>query len=165
MTENATLIPTDYAAHLKGILGNRLLSVVRWLYQEDRDRQDFDESADGPTSLFFESGLVLHVEPAPELESLKLSGGDTRDYSGSYHRTDVSKNSFWSQRIGQRVSQIEVFRSKYSSPTFPAEFGLQLTFENDLTVALEYINDEDWPDTLRIRAKIEALDHELVQII
>jgi hypothetical protein len=152
------LAPTAQTGLLRELLGRRLSRVIRWLYAEDSDRPDFEQDADGPSSLVFDSDFVLHVEADPERQGIKLSAETLPEYGIGYRWTDVSGNSFWKPRVGMQVVQFTILRSKFATAEYPMEFGLELQFENGLTACVEYVDTEEWPDTLRVRRSIDAED-------
>lgn len=157
-------LPTQRTDLLRAILGRRLSRVIRWLYEEDIDRLDFEQDADGPTSLIFDPQFVLHVQADQERQGVKLSTVESIEYGSGYRLTDVSENRFWKPRVGNRVARIAVLKSKHATSDYPMEFGLELGFEIGLNFCLEYVDSEEWPDTLRVRHSVEGVDVERVLI-
>ena len=147
---------------LRVLEGRRLTRVVRWLFESDSDRTDFEQDADGPTSLYFEPSLLIHIQPDTEKCGLKVSDADPSGFGPGYVARDVSRNRFWAQRTGARVIHVEILKSVHATQDLPSEFGLEVHFHQGLTAGLEYIDTEEWPDTLRVRAKLDDASAERI---
>jgi len=54
------------------------------------------------------------------------------------------------KRRNIKIVSLKILKSKYASEENPEEFGLQFILENDENFLIEYLNDEEIPDTLRL---------------
>ena len=71
-------------------------------------------------------------------------------YGDSYIFKNLTDNLFWKQRIGEAITRITIFRSIYASEDNPLEFAVEFEFKNDTKACIEYLNEGNFPDTLRI---------------
>lgn len=66
-------------------------------------------------------------------------------YGPSYELRTLTDNPFWRERIGQVVKEIIVQTLGEGE-----ESCVALRFDNAVTVYVEYVNEEEFPDMLRI---------------
>jgi hypothetical protein len=78
-----------------------------------------------------------------------------KQYGYSYIYKNLTDNSFWKLRVNKTIKKIILIKSIYGSEENPLEFAVELEFENDTKVCIEYINEGDFPDTLRVIEKNE----------
>lgn len=83
-------------------------------------------------------------------------------YGESYVLSNVGKNSFWSDKINQKICKISYLKSSDFTEDYPCEFGIRMHFENGSSVIFEYVDEMEFPDTLRIVEKHDGNNHEEV---
>jgi hypothetical protein len=135
---------------LKRMIGAKIISVTRQIYSGDTNLDDFQQNADGAIEIKFDNDIIVNFRALTEANSISVFKGEMPVYGESYIYTNVSNNSFWTSRIGQKITEIYILQSEFCSVENPSEFGLKIVFENNTKVCIEYLDEEDFPDTLRI---------------
>lgn len=135
---------------LKPLIGTKITNVTRQLYSPDADLENFQQNADGPIEIQFDNDIVVNFRALTEANSIAIFEGKMPIYGESYIYMDVSHNSFWKSRIRQKIVEIYILQSEFCSEENPCEFGLEIVFENNNKVCIEYLDEDDFPDTLRI---------------
>lgn len=156
-TDNmSSLLPSDNQEILRSIVGSKITSVKRQVFRDDMDLEDFEQRADGPVEFQLENERILHFVALTTENSVGVAEGKMPCYGESYTLLDVSNSAFWKWRIGQIVTRIEILKSKHFSSENPSEFGIDLRFGNGLRACIEFLDEEDFPDTLRIVSDIQG---------
>ena len=143
-------IPSRNPELLKKLLGKKIVSVKRQLFEGDMDLFDFEQSADGPIELTINDVSKIHFFAKTEAASVGVASGGMNHYGDSYEQRDVSNNTFWAERLGQEIKQILLLKTTDSSEECPGEFGVELFFSSGVGVLIEYRDEENYPDMIRV---------------
>jgi hypothetical protein len=160
----ATGIPSENIILLQHFLDRSIVKVSRQLLKSDMNLDDFEQMADGPTEIQLDDGTFFSLYALSEIGSIGIQGGKMKQYGDSYTFVDVTNNDFWRARVGKKIKSIEILQSKYASPDNPSEFGIKLGLESSTEVNFEYLDEEDYPDTIRVVAKYIGPDYLRKQI-
>ncbi len=150
-------IPSCNLDLLQSLSGRKIIQVNRQLFKDDFVRNDFEQTADGPIEIMLDDGNILNFYSLLEIESIGVKKGLMEKYGDSYEYRNLTKNSFWKPRIGRIIKKIFFLKSKYASDNNPSEFAIKIQLENNLEIYFEYLNEEDFLDTLRITEKYLVL--------
>ena len=143
-------LPSQNSGLLKNLLGKKVVSIKRQLFQSDMDLADFEQNADGPVELTISDNSVIHFIADTEVFSIGVVPGEMPRYGDSYNLKDLSGNIFWVDRVGQEITQLMLFKSSDYSDDYPSEFGIEISFVNGKKVLIEYKDEEDYPDMIRV---------------
>ena len=143
-------LPSQNSKLLKNLLGKKVVLVKRQLFKSDMDLADFEQNADGPVELTISDDSVLHFVADTEGFSIGVVPGEMPHYGDSYNLRNLSGNVFWGDRVDQEITQLTLFKSSDYSDDYPSEFGLEISFINGKKVLIEYKDEEDYPDMIRV---------------
>lgn len=143
-------LPSQNLRLLRKLLGKRIISVKRQLFKSDMDLPDYEQNADGPVEFTISDNLAIHFVADTEALSVGVASGVMPLYGDSYELADVSNNSFWGERVGQETTQITILRSTDWSKDYPCEFGVEILFANGKKALIEYKDEEDYPDMIKV---------------
>lgn len=149
-------IPSQNIEFLKSLLSKSIISVKRQIFESDMDLNNYEQIADGATELKFNNDKFICFFAITEINSIGINENLMQPSGSSYIILNLSNNLFWQQRINQEIEAIDILQSNYASADNPSEFGVELKFKNGNYVCIEYINEEDFPDTIRILEKYEG---------
>lgn len=145
--------PCDAKRLLVPLRGRRIAIVRRQVLLSDYDELPHrirDEESDGPTELVFDNDTAIHFVPDTEQMSVKVGAGRMPTWGSHFSPIEPTANSFWAQRVGSPVAAVHALISKYATVDNRSEFAVELQLEGGLRVVVEYVNDEEHPDTLRL---------------
>ena len=160
-------IPSNNCDNLRHIIGKFVTKVARQILKSDMDLNDFEQMADGPTEISLDDGSILCFYALPEVNSIAIQRECMSEYGESYIYCNVTENNFWKVRVKSKIKSVNILKSKYSSLENPSEFGVGLKLENGLEIYFEYLDEEDFPDTVRVTAEYlgpECLKQEIFSI-
>lgn len=143
-------LPSQNLNLLNAILSKRITSVKRQLFKGDMDLTDYEQNADGPVQFTIGDSPAIHFFADTETFSVGVASGEMPRYGDSYELTDVSNNSFWGSRIGQKITQVILLKYKGWSEDYPCEFGVEISFANGRKVLIEYKDEENYPDMIKV---------------
>lgn len=143
-------LPSKNSNLLKSLLGKRIVSVKRQIFKDDMDLNDWQQNADGPIEFQFDNDMVIHFIVKTELDSIGVIVGKMPRYGDSYLPIDVSNNSFWFARVGHEIIRLTLLKSPEWSGDYPSEFGVEVLFSNGKKALVEYLNELDHPDMVRV---------------
>ena len=143
-------LPSQNLRLLKSLLGKRIISVKRQLFKGDMDLPDYEQNADGSVEFTTNDGLAIHFVADTEAYSVGIASGEMPLYGDSYELVDVSSNSFWDERVDQEITQVTLLKSTDWSDDYPCEFGIKISFANEKEVLIEYKDEEDHPDMIKV---------------
>lgn len=146
-------IPSQNIDLLTSLLNTKIISIKRQIFRDDMCLQDFEQMADGSVEIEFSNGKIIHFFAITEYDSVGLSEDNAKLYGDSYLTINPGKNQFWKSRINQEVSHIYILESIHSSAHKPIEFGVEFKLINCMSFCIEYINDENVLDTIRVIKK------------
>jgi len=155
-------LPSNQLDLLRSILGASIFSVMRQIFKSDFDLQDYQKNADGPIELKFDTVDSIYFDANAEGFSVGVNAGGMPRYGESYVLSNVGRNSFWSDKINQKICNISYLKSSDFTEDYPCEFGIRMHFENGSSVVFEYVDEMEFPDTLRIVEKHDGNNHEEV---
>lgn len=135
---------------LESLLGRKIVQIKRQIFLGDLDLKNFEQSADGPIEFKLDDNRSINFFPITSVNSVGIEERCMKRYGESYQLKDVTGNSFWEKRRNIKIVSLKILKSKYASEENPEEFGLQFILENDENFLIEYLNDEEIPDTLRL---------------
>ena len=145
-------LPSQNLDCLRSLIGKKIVSVRRQIFKDDMDLPEFEQKGDGPVELVTSDGSTLHFISQTETLSVGIVSGAMSRYGDSYEQRDVSNNSFWVDRLGEKVKQVLLLKAKSSTDQYPEEFGVELVFSNGKKVVIEYRDEEDHPDMIQVSA-------------
>ena len=149
-------LPLQNIELLNSFLGKKISVVKRQLFKDDMDLDEYEQNADGPVELTFDDKTVVHFVAETETLSIGVIGGCMPRYGANYALTTISNNSFWCDRTEQKIVRIVVLKSCHWSEDYPSEFGIEIWFENGKKVLIEYLNEEDFPDMIKVAEQYEG---------
>ena len=148
------LMPKKNSKLLNSIVGKRVIGVVRQIFEGDLSREYFEETADGPTELIFETGESIYFLACTEQCSVGVVQGKMPVFGESYSEKNVEGSSFWQSKVGKKVTGVEILSELDVDDSYPCQFGVELEFENGEKAIFEYISDEENQDMMRIVPEI-----------
>lgn len=119
------------------------------------DLKNFEQMADGTTEIKFDNNKGVCFVAITEANSVGVIEETLQFTGSSYIIFNVTNNIFWKERVNQTISKIEILKSKYASDDNPSEFAVEFQFKNSKCVCIEYLNEEEFPDTIRVIEKYE----------
>lgn len=143
--------PLQASDLLAKAVGRRLVRVLRQVMPEDYEyfpAETRDQLSDGTLDLFFDDGLLVHLESWTEQWSVTV-GGDQIHFP-RYLPLDVTDQPFWRHISNQVLKSVHVLVSPYGTPQCRHEYGVLFTMANGATFLTEYVSDEEFCDTMRI---------------
>jgi hypothetical protein len=153
------LIASSSIALLKSIIGKRIVSIRRQVLKSDMDLDNFEQMADGPTEIRLDNNKVICFAAVAEINSVGVLDGEIRRYGESYMPIEVTNNLFWNRRVNQEIIQVDILKSRYYSAENPSEFGIEFRLENNTQFCIEYLDEEDFPDTIRVLNKYQKANY------
>lgn len=157
-------VPTSNTDLLKNLLGQRIVSVKRQLFIPDLEFGISEEAADGPIELEFNNGFLVHFEALTEQESVGIGRGKMSQYGENYRLKDLSRSSFWQPKMGVLISRIQVLQYRMVGCDNHGQFAIKIEFENNDSLYIEYVSDEDTLDTIRLSAHPKVEDYQIVAL-
>ncbi len=148
-------IPSQKLKLLKSLIGRKIVFVSRYILKSDFYLDDFQQNADGSVEIKLDTGTVIHFRAFTTGASVAVFEGKAPLYGDSYVYMNVSHNSFWSSRIGQKIASINILQVESFDKYYPAECVLEIIFENKTTACMEYIDNEDFFDALRVTSEFD----------
>ncbi len=149
-------IPSQNTELLKSLLNKSIISIKRQIFESDMDLNNYEQVADGTTEFTFNNGTVVCFFAMTEINSVGVNDNLMQSYGNSCILLNLSNSLFWQRRINQEIETIEILQSTYASTDNPSEFGVELKFKNGTYVCIEYLNEGDSLDTIRILEKYEG---------
>ena len=144
------VLPSSNIDFLKSLIGLKIVKVCRQLFKDDMKGENYEQIADGPIELVFNNGNVTSFYSWLESESVCMSNTKMKQYGDSYIYKNLTDNSFWKQRVNRTITEVTLIKSIYASKENALEFAVKFEFENDIKACVEYINEGNFPDTLRV---------------
>jgi hypothetical protein len=170
-------LPTNQLPLLRNVLGRRLLNIQRFISDPPdtwigkgrilTDRQDFFRKAHGPIMFELEGlppicfrdsySYALDFDEysiAVNLDSRwqETIGKSTRDQRYTLHDREYVDDRLY-HLIGQRINKMQILirTIEYHKDTPRAlQDGIEMSFDNDITIILSYMLDESGVDALKI---------------
>ena len=144
-------LPSDNINLFQSLIGQKVIEVSRRLLESDLALEDYEQMADGATELVFDDGRVISFFSWTEIFSVGVVANEKIPRSGGYSiYKNLTNNSFWKQRVSQKITKVTIFKSIYATEDNPLEFGIEFEFENNLKICIEYVDGEEISDTLRV---------------
>lgn len=144
------ILPSQNIDLLKTLLGKKITSVKRQIFKDDMDMEAYQQNADGPIEFRLDDNTMVHFISETETFSIGVVSGEMPRYGNSYLLVDVSDSPFWHDRIRQEISQIVYLKSSEWSEDYPSEFGVEIVFANGKKILIEYLDEENYPDMMRV---------------
>ncbi|ELS01074.1 hypothetical protein Xen7305DRAFT_00007750 [Xenococcus sp. PCC 7305] len=157
MNKGKYTLPSTNIDLLKSLIGKKIVKVRRQIIKNEMRLENFEQEADGPVELTFDDDKVISFIDWTEPISVGVADGEMTIYGGGYFLMELTNNSFWQQRIGQKIVQVTILKILTPSPNFPGEFGIEIEFENNKKVSIEYIDDSECPDIIKVLEKYDEL--------
>lgn len=140
---------------LKTMLGRRLVAVRRQIFTDDMFLEDYEQQADGPVEFTLSDNVILHFVAEDMLMSIGVVSGPMPRYGESYKLMELSNSSYWSDRVGKKVTKIDVFSSDFRKSGWPCEF-IKVSFENGMYTKIIYLDSDELQfDAIKISDKKE----------
>jgi len=159
--------PRDAGTLFAKLRRKRIVEVRRQVLLSDYHALPIDcrdEESDGPTEFVFDGGIAIHFVPNTEHMSVMVGTGRMPSWGVHFCEIEPISNGFWSQRVGSAVVAALVLVSDYAEPGNRSEFAVELELEGGLRVVLEYLSDEEHPDTLRLAGEEPAGTYRRVRV-
>ena len=138
---------------LKELVGERIIAARRQLFKDDLDLRDCEQNADGPLEIELEGGRFITFTAVTEALGINIIKGRMPAYGPSYIYRDITLNEFWSQRLGSEIKRVAALKNVDSEGDFSREFGLLISLGNGKSFVVEYLNEEEWPDMMRVSSR------------
>lgn len=148
-----TICPSRNVTILRSMLGRTIIAVKRYLFEGDMYRENYQQSADGAVEISLDNGCSVHFVAEPETFSVGVMTGPMPRYGESYVLADVTDNSFWHSRVGQKIDWIRIHKAPSGTEECPEEFGLCFFLSNQESICIEYFDEQDYFDSIRVVAK------------
>ena len=149
-------LPSKKIELFQSLINTQILSVRRHIFKSDRDLENFEQLADGTTEIKFNNNKIVCFVALAEANSVGVCEEKLQDPGSSYIILDLTANHFWQTRINQPIQKIEVIKSEYASENNPSEFAVEFQLKNGKCVCIEYLDEEEFPDTIRVIDKYEG---------
>ena len=144
-------LPSDNIDFFQSLIGQKIIEVSRRLLESDLYLKDYEQMADGATELVFDDGKVISFFSWTEIFSVGVVANEKIPRSGKYSiYKNLTNNSFWKQRVNQKITKVTIFKSIYATEDNALEFGIEFEFENESKVCIEYVDGKEISDTLRV---------------
>ncbi len=141
--------PSKSNALLAKLINKKIIKVRRQILKNDiKLYQNFEQNGDGPVEIQLQDGFLVHFIGYTERCSILLKQGPMPDYGKFYKNIDVSHTHFWQQRLNKSINNIIILEDTDSIDI--CEFGIEVYIDNASPFVIEYINEEEWPDMIRI---------------
>jgi len=140
---------------LKSLIGKKIVRVRRQIIKNEMNLDNFEQEADGPVELSFDNNKVISFVDWTEPSSVGVADAEMTIYGGGYLLIELTNNSFWKPRIEQKIVQVIILEDLGASADYPGEFGIEIKFENNEQVCIEYADDAVYSDILRVSEKFE----------
>ena len=144
------MLPSESIELLKSLIGFKIIKVSRQLFKDDMNQTNYEQIADGSVEFVFNNKKVISFSHWLEVESVSITNAKMNQYGDSYVYKDLTNNLFWKNRINNKIVRIVLVKSIYGSEDNALEFAVEFEFENDTKACIKYINEENFPDTLRV---------------
>ena len=79
-------------------------------------------------------------------------------YGDNHIYKDLTNNSFWKQRVNQKVVKVLILKAVNTTEKNPIEYGVEFEFENNTRACIEFIDEVEYPDTLRVIGQNEVTE-------
>lgn len=142
--------PSQNIDLLTRLLGNKIVAVRRQILLGDMDLYEYQQMADGPIEFELISGAKLHFISETEEFSIGVVSGSMPRYGDSYKPIDLTSNDFWKARIDHEIKTINICISPREAAAPIEEFGLSIVFSNGMIALIEYVDEDDSRDTIRV---------------
>ena len=149
-------LPSKNIKLLKRLLGKKIVRVSRQLFRDDMAYEDYEQAADGPVQFSFDDGTTIHVVALTEQISVGIAKGEMDVYGDSYFYADVTDNDFWKPRLNQAICHISLLQLEDADARYPGEVAIEFEFQNGKKAVMEYLNDEECPDMIRVAARYDG---------
>ncbi len=146
-------IPSQNIELLKSLLGKRLISIKRQIFKGDMDLDNYEQIADGTTEFKFNDDQIVCFSAITEANSVGITNNVMQFCGDRYIILTLINNSFWEKRVNQEIEAIYILQSIYTSNENPSEFGVEFKLKNGASICIEYLDEEDFPDTIRVLEK------------
>lgn len=150
--------------YLKSWIGQEVIGVKRQIFINDKDLENFEQMADGPIEVLLSDSRLFHFVSMVTPMSIGMATGEMPKYGDSHESIDPSLNSFWESRLRKTIQSVRILKSKTASTHCPYEFGLKLGLQDGPDICFEFIDEKDWPETLRIVEKISGSDYVEIEV-
>lgn len=149
-------LPSHKPEFFQSLINTKILSIRRHILRSDLDLENFEQMADGTTEIKFDNNKVVCFVAITEANSVGIIEKTLPSPGSSYLMLEVTTNNFWRPRINQDIQKIEILKSLYASENNASEFGVEFQFTNGYHMCIEYLNEEDFPDTIRVIEQYEG---------
>ncbi|MGB7519095.1 MAG: hypothetical protein WA896_05630 [Spirulinaceae cyanobacterium] len=149
-------LPSQKQKQIQDLVDDIVISVRRHIFVSDMDLNDFELMADGATEIKFNSGRVICFVAITEVNSVGIIEQKLPVPGESYTTLNLTNSDFWQERIDQNIKTIEIIKSQYASDHNPSEFAVEFKLENGKHFCIEYLDEEEFPDTIRVIEKYEG---------
>ncbi|ELS01075.1 hypothetical protein Xen7305DRAFT_00007760 [Xenococcus sp. PCC 7305] len=155
MNKGKYTLPSTNIDLLKSLIGKKIVKVRRQIIKNEMNLDNFEQEADGPVELTFDDHKVISFIDWADPSSVGVADREMTIYGGEYLLMELTNNSFWQQRIEQKIVQVIILNDLGTSVDYPGEFGIEIEFENNKQVCIEYADDAVYSDVLRVSEKFE----------
>ncbi len=131
---------------LRGLIGDRLLNVERWLFSAEINHEEPDELTDGPVRLSFHRSAPFLIVPNTACRSVNVISGCDASFGESYFYKEVGSNPFWSQVLGLPIQDLVLLRADGTDSDRLS--GLEIVFAGALSASICFADTGDFWDSL-----------------
>ncbi|NES98365.1 MAG: hypothetical protein F6K32_24920 [Desertifilum sp. SIO1I2] len=148
-------LPFQKQKLFQNLVNTKIVSVRRHIFISDMDLDGFEQMADGSTEIKFNNSKIICFVAIAEANSVGVIEQSLPITGSSYISLNLTNNNFWQERINQKIEKIEILKSQYASNNNPSEFAVEFQLKNGKCVCIEYLDEEEFPDTIRVIEKYE----------
>ncbi|MBW4650555.1 MAG: hypothetical protein KME06_17975 [Kastovskya adunca ATA6-11-RM4] len=138
------------------LVNTTVVSIRRHIFVSDMDLDNFEQMADGAIEIKFNSSKVICFVAITEANSVGVIERNLPIPGSSYIILKLTNNDFWQEKINQKIEKIEVLKSQYASNDNPSEFAVEFQLKNGKCFCIEYLDEKEFPDTIRVIEKYEG---------
>ena len=153
------MLPSKKVKLRKSLIGHKMNKVTRQILKDDMTQENYEQVSDGPVEFVIDNSTVVSFSPLTEAFSVCVANDKMPQYGDSYLYKNVTDNSFWKHRVDRTIKEVAILKSVYATKENPMEFGIAFKFENGTDVCIQFIDTEDFPDTLRVIETSEASEY------
>lgn len=97
--------PSQNTELLRSLINRKIISVRRQIFDIDLDLENFEQMGDGATEIRFDNEKVLCFVAVTETNSVGIIEDAMPSYGSSYIKLELTDNSFWQQRVNQKLKR------------------------------------------------------------
>lgn len=155
-------LPSKSTILLKRLIGKKIIQVRRQLFNAYLDKDIEPQIEDGPLEITLNDDCKLYFFSLTDLWSVGVENGEMPKYGESYKLVDKTHDSFWSSFKNTKIIEVAYFHGHCELD--PCEVAVEITFESGKNFCVEYLNSNEYQDTLHVVNNFPNEQYEKVNI-